>query len=126
MKKILFGLIFIGIIIVAAITCPNKDNHSEKLAQVVNASLKETVSKHAGNGIGALSSIVTGPLVKGAVGEIIDVDNYVVVSIGKIKLPTETKIVSVGLFNNIITVETEDLTKAIEEEAGSAINNIFK
>ena len=124
MKKIIAGILLIGVFVIAAVTCPKQDDHSKKLAQVVNQSVSNTVKEHVGGGLAALSSIVTGGIVKGIVNEIIDVDNYVLFSLGKVNLPTETKIVSVGLFNQVITIDSESLSKAIEENAGNAFDLI--
>jgi hypothetical protein len=128
MKKIIAGILLIGVFVIAAVTCPKQEDHSKKLAQVDNQSVKNTVKEHVGGGLGgglaALSSIVTGGIVKGIVNEIIDVDNYVLFSLGKVNLPTETKIVSVGLFNQVITIDSESLSKAIEENAGNAFDLI--
>ena len=67
-----------------------------------------------------------GGIVKGVVGEMIDVDNYLFFSLGKMNLPTESKIVSVGFFNQVLTVDSKALSEAIEKKAGGAFNSLFK
>ena len=126
MKKFIAITLIIALFVVAAVTCPRKDDHAQKLSQVVNQSVKNAIKDHAGSEIAVVSSILTGGIVKGVVGEMIDVDNYLFFSLGKMNLPTESKIVSVGFFNQVLTVDSKALSEAIEKKAGGAFNSLFK
>lgn len=104
-------------------TCPDRSAHEAAIQEVTKAWVRDKVDDNLGGitGIGG----VFGDLINKAIKELtgtgtdkivssyLDVKNYVICSVGNVKLgENESKMVSLGVFGHVFTFGKEDIEKA--------------
>jgi hypothetical protein len=118
MKKILVLFLFVGIGLVAVVTCPQKDAHTDALMKLVNVALDSELSRHAETreemGLAMLGSFIGSGIAEFVIDKKLLVDNYFVCSIGRIVFEGEEKIVSVGCFNHVFTMPEDKLKEELK------------
>lgn len=101
---------------ICVITCPDKDDHSEALKNMLNKAMAEEMAKDTGaeddSGLTLFGSMLGKGLAGLVVDNMLEVNNYFVCSIGTITYEGETKVVSVGVMNHVFTANAK---KALEE-----------
>lgn len=125
MKKISNWLIVVLILViigaVMTVTCPDTQAHKDKLSQMVGTSVKKAISGDSSSddllvqGLQMVGGIVINKVVDGAVDDMLQVENYVVCSIGRINYQAEDHIVSLGLLGHIFTVNQDKLDDAVKK-----------
>lgn len=119
MKKILVLFLFVGIGLVAVVTCPQKDAHTDALMKLVNVALDSELSRHAETkeemGLAMLGSFIGSGIAEFVIDKKLLVDNYFVCSIGRIVFEGEEKIVSVGCFNHVFTMPEDKLKEELQK-----------
>lgn len=114
MKHFLTILLIIVIIAGAmVITCPDKARHIEAIGEVIDNSICQDDT-----GVAALFSAFGGKkLILNVIDPFFNVDNYFIVSIGKIRLDeNESKPVSVGILGHVFTIDKEKAKQMLEEQ----------
>lgn len=115
-KAIVKILIILGILAVAVISCPDRQDHKDAIMAVVN----DTISDELGTeeqGLSAIFSSIGSSVAGYFIDNRLTVKNYFVCSVGYIKdLDGEDKFVSAGVFGHVFTGKKEDLQKAIKGE----------
>ena len=118
MKKILVLILFIGIALVAVITCPQKDSHKDALMKLINVALDTELYDKAKTeeemGFAMLGSVIGSGIAEIIIDKKLLVDNYFVCSTGRIILEGEEKIVSVGFFNHVFTMSEEQMKEELK------------
>ena len=118
MKKILVLFLFVGIGLVAVVTCPQKDAHADALMKLVNVALDSELSRHAETkeemGLAMLGSFIGSGIAEFVIDKKLLVDNYFICSIGRIVFEGEEKIVSVGCFNHVFTMPEDKLKEELK------------
>jgi|GEM_PF-209836 len=124
--KWLIALLILAVLFGAmAMTCPDKDKHVEAISQVANEWVEEKVDDVGITGL--INSFIKAIADKGANGlldNFLKVDNYVVCSVGKVKVEGKEKTVSVGLFNHVFTFGKDDIEKAYQEQKDKYLDDI--
>ncbi|MBR1688486.1 MAG: DUF4359 domain-containing protein [Prevotella sp.] len=119
MKKILWVLAFLVIVGMGLVaTCPDRADHQRAVAEVADQALKEKIGSGGGlveSGLRILGKMFAGSVADVAVDQLLTVDNYYVVSIGRIEFNGKSHIVSVGLLNHIFTADKDQLLEKVEE-----------
>ena len=91
--------------------------HQDKIEEVINAAVKKKMGKGT-NILDAGIKYFSKALIKGALDiafdKMLTVNDYYIFSIGKIEYDGEEHIISVGVMNNIITFDEEDVVREIE------------
>ena len=110
MKKFLSLVIVIAVVLVAAITCPDKQAHKDAVMEEMNGAINSAISDKVGkldSGLGSslskITSKVTSKVLGAAFDTAITVDNYFVFSVGKIDIDDKPKTVSIGAFGHVFT-----------------------
>lgn len=124
MKKIIALIILIGIVLLAAITCPDAEAHKNAIVNVMSDTVDDKISEELNgddgniisNGLASIGSMFAGKIIDSVVDSKLHVENYVVFSLGKIHWEQEDKVVSVGVFNQIYTFSKEDIQKVLHEQ----------
>lgn len=125
MKKIIALIILIGIVLLAAITCPDAEAHKNAIVNVMSDTVDDKISEELNgddggniisNGLASIGSMFAGKIIDSVVDSKLHVDNYVVFSLGKIHWEQEDKVVSVGVFNQIYTFSQEDIQKVLRQQ----------
>lgn len=118
MKKTLAFIVFIVIILVGVVTCPQKDAHQDALMKLVNIALDTELSQKASSeeekGWALLGSMIGSSIAELVIDNKLVIDNYFVYSIGRIVFEGEEKVVSVGLFNHVFTMSEDKLKNELE------------
>lgn len=112
-------LLFVAIAVILALTCPGKENHKERMASELTSTLLSEVNNNDDSGIATLLvSAITGPVVNGIIDQMLVVDSYGIISIGRFKNIDngEDRIVSIGLLNYVYTSIDKDIIKSIIDD----------
>lgn len=113
MKKSYFVLLVVLFIaIIMMITCPEKIAHKEKISEQFNAVLTNELKSSFENGnnvLGiAIGSAVGSKYIDVLIEQNLVVDNYLVMSVGKITLDGTTYNITIGLFNHVYMLNNID------------------
>lgn len=124
MKKIIATIVFIGAILLFAMTCPDKTSHQEairdSISQAYNDKVNESMSEEdASNelvqGFAMLGNMFVDKIVETVLDTKLSVKNYVLFSVGTIYHDGKSKTVSFGILNNVFTYDKEDIKNLIDE-----------
>jgi len=120
MKKLLTLLIVAAALVCAFVTNPPKERHQQVMRQAVEEASAEYVSNHTSDTVeqmlgGLLSGLAT-TVINSAIGVQLHYHNYYLFSTCTMKVEGEQKVVSLGLFNQIITMSKDDVLKALGED----------
>ncbi len=111
---LLWIVILVVVAIVLTVTCPSAEKHKEVISQEVNTAIGNVATENYGI-LGAVGSMLASGVVGVAVDEFVNVDNYIVCSVGKLYYGGDTTVVSLGVLNHIFTVNSEKIEKKIKE-----------
>jgi len=127
MKKLLFLLLIVVIVGVALITNPTKARHKEVMHEAIEEASAEYMENHVegtlGGFINGFLSGMASTLVKTAIDTQLNYHNYYLFSTCTMKLEGEQKLVSLGLFNQIITMDKGDVLEALGEMPSNGEEN---
>ncbi len=118
MKKFISFVFLLILLAIMMVTCPNEEAHNQLIKQRFNEAVNAEMKERAGKTFGSIGSALAKPFVKSAINKRLTVDNYGVVSIGKIKLEDSERIISVGLLNHVFTASSERLQSEIQKAIG--------
>lgn len=121
MKKLLTLLLVVAVLAGAFVTNPSKERHQEVIRAAVEEASAEYVSNHTSDTMerllgGLLSGIATS-VINTAINAQLHYHNYYLFSTCTMKVEGAQKVVSLGLFNQIVTMDKDDVLKALGEEA---------
>lgn len=122
----LLGFI-IALVIVMFITCPSDGDHRREVRQLGEKAVKMYAAQQDNMLITGMTFAFGDDLVDMVISKLLEVDNYGVVSIGRLenpRNPSKSQIVSVGAFGHVFTASPEELVeglanklKSVEEDA---------
>ena len=120
MKKIgCLSLLLIALLVVAFFTCPPKEKHVEKIAYTVSNVVDDETKGFGKFAISLIDELTGKDIVKRSVDKVITVDDYSLISLGKVEWQGKEHITSVGIFGMVFTMPEEmmkdKLRKAIEK-----------
>ena len=111
MKKLVFTLIFVAVLVVMVITNPKKEAHTEAIA----ADYKEAIQKK----VGVFSLFAPEIALEGVVNSTVNVSDYVLFSVGKYSMNEGTSgIVSVGVFNHVFVFTKDNILEELGRSIG--------
>ena len=118
-------LLIVGILaIIMAITNPSKDDHSRAITKVSHTWVSETVEDLGGTGIiGGIVKVGSSQLIRGLVDKIVDVDNYVLFSMGYIDTGAEKSRVSFGIMGHVFTFDKNLIDEKLKEAFGKSVSD---
>ena len=109
MKAVLYtllALLILGGICMA--TCPDREAHSEALKDLVNQVITAELSgEEEDAGLAMFGSMIGTGLSGLVIDNMLNVEDYLVCSIGTATYDGETHVVSVGLLNHVFTIDEE-------------------
>lgn len=114
MKKLLVILILLVGAGVLVMTCPSEKEHQQAITSALNSYAQDEISQKNDNVVvGLVANALFGTLSDVAIDRMLTVDNYFVVSIGRINWDGESHVVSVGVLGHVFTFDKEDISQAI-------------
>lgn len=121
-----FLLAFLGIIIalviVMFVTCPSAGDHRREVRQLGEKAVKMYAAQQDNMLITGMTFAFGDDLVDMVISKLLEVDNYGVVSIGRLdnpRHPSKSQIVSVGVFGHVFTASPEDLVEGLANKLKS-------
>lgn len=122
MKKILFLVILAAVVVGAVVTCPDKKAHKEALADTFAEYASYKIDENKDNGLSdvlneglkALRKVGGDKVVEATLSQFLEVDNYYVLSIGRLKQGGEKKLISIGLFGHVFTPTSSMIDHALK------------
>ena len=117
MKKIFALVITLFVILLMALTCPDKKAHTEAIRSAVSGYVNETLSQRQDDGIvmGFLGSLFVSKMTEIYLDNSLEVSNYLLFSVGRITFDGTTRVVSVGAFNHVFTSDKDDIRQALQK-----------
>ena len=116
MKKLLFLILIVGVVILMALTKPDKKAQKEAMMKAI-AEYVDDKAEDSGLGNNVLTDLGKG-LVRSTISLAMDLklklDDYFVANATHIRLNGEDKMLSLGLFGKVITFDKEMLRDALE------------
>lgn len=89
-------------------TCPDREAHSEALKDLVNQVITAELSgEEEDAGLAMFGSMIGTGLSGLVIDNMLNVEDYLVCSIGTATYDGETHVVSVGLLNHVFTIDEE-------------------
>ena len=88
-------------------TCPDKEAHSAALKDLVNQVITSELSGEEDAGLVMFGSMIGTGLGGLVIDNMLNVEDYLVCSIGTVTYDGETQVVSVGLLNHVFTIDEE-------------------
>ena len=122
-RKWWIALILIGILILFAVTTPDKYAHKEAINTEVSSAVTSSLVGKVGSWA-VLGNIVVSKIVDLTLDSNIDVDNYLVFSLAKAELEGKKRVLSVGALNHVwVLFEKRDLEGLIDTEVNTLWQN---
>lgn len=114
------GLIALLILVVLGctmvFTCPSHDDHEQAILNSAKGWVNMKVDQQAkGSLLGEFIKWLGGQGADLAINQYLEVDNYFVLSVGKLNVGEKPKYVSVGLFNHVFTFGKDDVEQVLNE-----------
>lgn len=106
--------IIAALLIVAAVTCPDKSKHLEVLSDRAGYAISKSASDEGG--LVALLGLAGNNLAKLFLQNSLVVDNYFLFSLGRIEKSDGSDVVSVGVFGHVFTSSGEEMYKRLQGE----------
>lgn len=114
-KKWVTALVLIFILVALVVTRPNKEQHAEKIKELAMSVMTDNISDEDKMTQGL--AIFFGPFIVDRFMDLgLQVDDYLIFNIGRIKFQDTNKPVSIGIFNNVfLLVEPKQIREAAKE-----------
>lgn len=106
-------------LIAAIVTCPGRDAHREAVAEVVKHAAAAAADGHD-DAWGMIGSIISSRLTDAVVDQVLEVDNYMVCSVGSVTFRGKRRNVSLGVFGHVFTFDADDLERALNRGSDAA------
>lgn len=106
-----FLVVAVLAVILLALTCPKPEDHRQAVKDEVKAMIDNAPDD---TGLfGSFGKMLVSGIADMALGQMLDVDNYVLFSVGKIHYGNSSHTVSFGILNHVFTFDISDLEKAL-------------
>lgn len=109
----LFWEIVAAIIVIAALTCPDKSKHLEVLSDRAGYAISKSASNEGG--LVALLGLAGNSLAKVYLQSALIVDNYFLFSVGRLDDSEGRRVVSIGAFGHIFTSSGDDMYNRLQQ-----------
>lgn len=119
MKKLIGLVIVLGVAILMTLTVPDKKAHKEAMMKAIKEYVDEEASeKGIGNGgLSRLGKNIVTKAIESVLSSKLEETNYILFNTTHIKMKENDKLLSVGLFGQVITFNKDMLRDALEEAA---------
>lgn len=119
MKKLLTIVIILGVAILMTQTVPDKKAHREAMMKAIKEYVDEEAENKGikDNGLTRFGKNVVTKAIEGALSAKLKESNYYLFNTTYIKMKDKNKLLSLGLFGQVITFNKDMLRDALEEAA---------
>ena len=112
--------VFVGLLF---FTCPDQEAHQIKVKKLAQEAITSTIADEGDDFATGLAVLFGGKIIDYFVGELLEVNNYGVVSIGRVINPqdaTKSKPISIGVLGHVfLTTDKDKLMKEMQKDKSS-------
>lgn len=115
--KIFSGLVLL-LLIIMALTNPNKESHENAIRTEVSKAVEKATTSNGNDifsqGFGMMARMLAGNFIDSALDNLFEYHNYLIFSKGTVTIQDKEHTVSYGIFGKVITMNSDDMVKALE------------
>ena len=116
----IIGILVIVILLIFAFTNPSKESHEEAVRTEVSKAVDKATATSDNNyfaqGMRMVAKMIAGNVVEAALDQLFEYHNYVFFSKGTVELNGESHTISYGFLGKVITLNSDDMIKALESD----------
>lgn len=116
--KIIGGLVLL-LLIIMALTNPNRESHENAIRTEVSKAVEKATTSNSNDifsqGFGMMARMLAGNFIDSALANLFEYHNYLIFSKGTVTIQDKEHTVSYGIFGKVITMNSDDMVKALEE-----------
>lgn len=114
----IFGGLVLLLLIIMTLTNPNKESHENAIRTEVSKAVEKATTSN-GNDIfsqsfGMMARMLAGNFIDSALDNLFEYHNYLIFSKGTVTIQDKEHTVSYGIFGKVITMNSDDMVKALE------------
>lgn len=115
--KIIGGLVLL-LLIIMALTNPNRESHENAIRTEVSKAVEKATTSNGNDifsqGFGMMARMLAGNFIDSALANLFEYHNYLIFSKGTVTIQDKEHTVSYGIFGKVITMNSDDMVKALE------------
>lgn len=116
----ILGILFIVLLIILAVSNPSKEAHEEAIRTEVSKAIDKSDALSGNDifsqGFKMMARMMAGTVLDSALDQLFEYHSYLFFSKGTVTLDGKSHTVSYGLFGKIITMNADDMVKALEKD----------
>lgn len=114
----IFGGLVLLLLIIMALTNPNKESHENAIRTEVSKAVEKATTSNSNDifsqGFGMMARMLAGNFIDSALDNLFEYHNYLIFSKGTVTIQDKEHTVSYGIFGKVITMNSDDMVKALE------------
>lgn len=115
--KIIGGFVLL-LLIIMALTNPNRESHENAIRTEVSKAVEKATTSNGNDifsqGFGMMARMLAGNFIDSALDNLFEYHNYLIFSKGTVTIQDKEHTVSYGIFGKVITMNSDDMVKALE------------
>ena len=124
--KIIGGLVLL-LLIIMALTNPNRESHENAIRTEVSKAVEKATTSNSNDifsqGFGMMARMLAGNFIDSALDNLFEYHNYLIFSKGTVTIQDKEHTVSYGIFGKVITMNSDDMVKALEGNNPESISS---
>lgn len=114
----IFGGLILLLLIIMALTNPNRESHENAIRTEVSKAVEKATTSNSNDifsqGFGMMARMLAGNFIDSALDNLFEYHNYLIFSKGTVTIQDKEHTVSYGIFGKVITMNSDDMVKALE------------
>lgn len=114
----IFGGLVLLLLIIMALTNPNKESHENAIRTEVSKAVEKATTSNGNDifsqGFGMMARMLAGNFIDSELDNLFEYHNYLIFSKGTVTIQDKEHTVSYGIFGKVITMNSDDMVKAME------------
>lgn len=114
----IFGGLVLLLLIIMALTNPNRESHENAIRTEVSKAVEKATTSNSNDifsqGFGMMARMLAGNFIDSALDNLFEYHNYLIFSKGTVTIQDKEHTVSYGIFGKVITMNSDDMVKALE------------
>ena len=115
----IFGVLVLLLLIIMTLTNPNRESHENAIRTEVSKAVEKATTSNSNDifsqGFGMMARMLAGNFIDSALKNLFEYHNYLIFSKGTVTIQDKEHTVSYGIFGKVITMNSDDMVKALEE-----------
>lgn len=115
----IFGGLVLLLLIIMTLTNPNRESHENAIRTEVSKAVEKATTSNSNDifsqGFGMMARMLAGNFIDSALKNLFEYHNYLIFSKGTVTIQDKDHTVSYGIFGKVITMNSDDMVKALEE-----------